>query len=185
MRHSELIRYREQFEGAKVQARELTAGLSEAEFNWRPSPEAWSIEECLEHLRLTGEVSLSAIEKALDREGAAGRTAEGPFEYGPIDRLILRLSEPPVKMRFRAPKHFQPLHGQPVTAVLPTFCHVQDRFVRQLERADGLDLAKVKVATPVSRFLRMSLGAMLGVAAAHERRHLEQARNVRMQLRGR
>jgi hypothetical protein len=51
-----------------------------------------------------------------------------------------------------------------------------------LERADGLDLRRVKVATPISRFLKMSLGAMFAQIAAHERRHLEQARRVREKL---
>ena len=63
-----------------------------------------------------------------------------------------------------------------MTAIMPTFLHVQSMFQLQMQRAEGLDLARVKVATPISRFLRMSLGAMFAQAAAHERRHLEQAR---------
>jgi hypothetical protein len=51
-----------------------------------------------------------------------------------------------------------------------------------LERADGLDLRRIKVATPISRFLKMSLGMMFAQAAAHEQRHLMQARRVREQL---
>jgi len=77
-----------------------------------------------------------------------------------------------------APRRFRPLHGQPITGVLPTFLHVQSRFIRQLERADGLDLRRVKVATPISRFLKLSLGMMFAQAAAHEQRHIEQARRV-------
>jgi hypothetical protein len=45
--------------------------------------------------------------------------------------------------------------------------------------AEGLDLARVKVPTPISRLLKLSLGMTLAQAAAHERRHLEQARRVR------
>jgi hypothetical protein len=42
--------------------------------------------------------------------------------------------------------------------------------------------AAPRVASPVSRTLRMSLGMALAQTAAHERRHLEQARRVRHQL---
>ena len=80
-------------------------------------------------------------------------------------------------------KRFVPLHGQPLTAIMPTFLHVQNMFQLQMQRADGLDLARVKVASPISRLLRMSLGAMFAQAAAHGRRHLEQARRVREKLR--
>ena len=41
---------------------------------------------------------------------------------------------------------------------------------------------RVKVQTPISRFLRLSLGAMLAQIAAHERRHMDQARRVREML---
>ena len=94
------------------------------------------------------------------------------------DRFIVRETEPPVRHPFSAPRRFVPLHGQPITAVLPTFLHVQRQFLLQLERAEGLDLARVKVTTPISRFLRLSLGMMFAQAAAHERRHMAQARRV-------
>ena len=65
-----------------------------------------------------------------------------------------------------------------MTAVLPTFLHVQSQFLLQLERAAGLDLRRVKVRA-ISGLLRLSLGAVLAQAAAHERRHIDQARRVR------
>jgi hypothetical protein len=33
-----------------TRARELVNGLSEAQLNWRPAPEKWSIAQCLDHL---------------------------------------------------------------------------------------------------------------------------------------
>jgi hypothetical protein len=81
-----------------------------------------------------------------------------------------------------APQRFVPIHGQPVTGVLPTFLHVQRQFAIQIERADGLDLRRVKVPTPISRLFELSLGTTIAQAAAHERRHLAQARRVRERL---
>ncbi len=179
---SQLELYRQQFEQIQQQARELTATLDEARFNWRPSPADWSIEECLAHLTMVGQWELLAIERAIDHGKERGITGQGPFEYGAIDRFIVHQTEPPVRNPMPAPRHFVPLHGQPVTAVLPTFLHVQSQILIQLTRADGLDLRRVKVATPISRFLKMSLGAMFAQIAAHERRHLDQAWRVREQL---
>jgi hypothetical protein len=179
---SELELYRQQFEQIKQQAQELTAGLDEAHFNWRPSPLDWSIEECVSHLTMVGQWEIRAIETAIEQARQRGLTGQGPFEYGAIDRYILHQTEPPVRSPLPAPRHFVPLHGQPVTAVMPTFLHVQSQILLQLERADGLDLRRVKVATPISRFLKMSLGMMFAQIAAHERRHLEQARRVHEKL---
>lgn len=178
----ELEQYRQQFEEIKAQARELTEGLNEERFNWRPGPNQWSIEECLAHLTIVGQWEVRAIEQAIEDAGARGLTGSGPFRYGRLGRFIVRMTEPPVRTKVRAPRRFLPLHGQPVTAIVPTFLHLQSQFLLQIERADGLDLARVKVATPISRFLKMSLGMMFAQAAAHERRHMAQARRVREAL---
>ena len=179
---SELALYHEQFAEIEQQASKLTAGLNEARFNWRPSPEEWSIEECLAHLTMMGHWGVRAIEEAIDQGKKNALTNPGPFEYGAIDRFIVHQSEPPVRSPLPALKRFVPLHGQPVTAVMPTFFHVQSQIHIQLTRAQGLDLRRVKVASPVSRLLKISLGMMFAQIAAHERRHLEQARRVREKL---
>ena len=174
----ELEQYRRQFEDIKVQARELTEGLNEERFNWRPAPTQWSIEECLAHLTIVGEWEACAIEQAIEDGRARGLTAAGAFHYGRLDRFIVRMTEPPARRKVRSPRRFLPLHGQPVTAIVPTFLHLQSQFLLLLDRAGCLDLARVKVSTPISRFLKMSLGMMFAQAAAHERRHLAQARRV-------
>jgi DinB superfamily len=180
--NSELEAYRQQFEQITEDARDLVKGLSEEEFNWRPASGAWSIEECLSHLTMVGGVEIVNIEKAIDEARARGVTAGGPFEYSAIERLILRETEPPNRHTLSAPKRFQPLHNQPLTGVMPTFYHVQSMFRLHIERADGLDLKRVKVVTPISRFLKVSLGMTFAQAAAHERRHLAQARRVLAKL---
>lgn len=175
----ELEEYQKQFAEAAERAQSLTRGLSEAQFNWRPLPDAWSIEECLGHLVIVGQTEVRLIEQAIEKGRARGLTGAGPFTYGWLERTILRQTEPPARRRFRAPRRFRPVHGQPLTAILPTFLHLQGQFARLASQADGLDLARVKVATPMTRLLRFSLGITLAQTAAHERRHLEQARRVR------
>jgi hypothetical protein len=179
---SELETFQQQIERVKEEARELTRGLNESQFNWRPAPDEWSIEECLAHLTMVGHWELRAIEEAIERGRSRGMTGSGPLHYGTIERFIIDMSGPSGKRKFPAPKPFVPLHGQPVTAILPTFLHVQDMFQLQMQRAAGLDLSRIKVATPISRFLKMSLGATFAQATAHERRHIEQARRVRSRL---
>ena len=63
----ELEQYRRQFEQIADQAKELTSGLTEAQFNWRPAADRWSIEDCLAHLTLVVEnVSIVAAIEVLD-----------------------------------------------------------------------------------------------------------------------
>ncbi len=178
--------YRQQIRKIEQHAAGLTTGLTEAQFNWRPAPGEWSIEECLAHLIIVGQWEIRAIEQAVDDARARGLTGSGPFRYGLIDRFIVDQTalgpDGRPRRRFSAPRRFVPLHGQPLTAVMPTFRHLQRQFQIQMDRAEGLDLARVKVRTPISRFLKLSLGMMFAQAAAHEERHLAQARRVRERL---
>jgi hypothetical protein len=160
----------------------LTAGLTEAQFNWRPAPGEWSIEECLSHLTMMGSAEVQAIEAAVSDAKAKGITGTGPFEFPIWERYILRETEPPVRHESSARKQFVPQHQQPITGILPTFLHLQRNFIIQIERADGLHLRTVKVPTQITKLWKLSLGATLAQAAAHERRHMAQAQRVRERL---
>jgi hypothetical protein len=94
--HPELEQYHQQFERITAEAQALAAGLSEASFNWRPDPSTWSIQECLSHLVMVGQVEANAVEQAIDLARVKGLTGSGPYEYPVWERFILRETEPPV-----------------------------------------------------------------------------------------
>jgi hypothetical protein len=175
----ELDDYRRQFEQIREETARLVEGLNYEQFNWRPGPGQWSIAECLGHLFITGEAQRRGVDTAMERAHARGLTGRPPFRYPVLQRWILAATAPGSKRRFRAPRRFHPVGGQPVTAVVPTFLHLQRQFLDRIEQANGLDLARVKVVTPISRYYRFCLGMVFAQVAAHERRHLLQARRVR------
>ena len=132
----------------------------------------------MSHLISVGTWEVKAIEKSVDDGLARGIKTSGPFHYWMIERYVIGLTEPPPRVKVSAPRRFVPVHGQPVTAILPTFLHLQRMLQIQLDRAAGLDLARVKVPTPILSVMKLGLGATFAQIAAHERRHLAQARRV-------
>jgi hypothetical protein len=62
---------------------------------------------------------------------------------------------------------------------MPTFLHLQDQLALQLEQANGLHLGRVKVRAQGLVPAKLSLRVTFAWIAAHERRHLWQARQVR------
>ena len=86
--------------------------------------------------------------------------------------------EPPPARRFKAPKTFLPPAQIDSAKVAPEFVAVHDQLIERARRADGLDLARVKVQSPALAILWLSLGKGLELMAAHARRHLWQARRV-------
>ena len=58
------------------------------------------------------------------------------------------------------------------------FLVLQDRYIETLQLASGVDLARVKVASPAMSLLKLSLGQWLRSMEGHQRRHLWQARQA-------
>ena len=174
----ELRDYYEQIENIKEDVVELTAPLNDAQFNWRPAPSRWSISECLAHLNVADGLDVPLISKEIDQARSAGLTGQGPFKYGRIGRMIIRFTEPPVKLRTPAPKIYVPPAGEPKDKVVPEFLSIHDRILELIAKSNGLHLARIKVPTPIPR-LKFSLGQRFALLTAHDRRHLHQAWDVR------
>jgi hypothetical protein len=84
---------------------------------------------------------------------------------------------PPIK--FKAPKAYRPAPDLSASDIVNGFFALQQDFARALVEADGIDLSRVKVDNPVTRWFRLSLGQEFALTMAHERRHVWQAWRVR------
>jgi hypothetical protein len=176
---SDLQEYQRQIEAINADARDLLAGLSEAQINWCVAAGQWSIAECLDHLTVTNRELLERIKGALADAWSRGLTSRGPFRYGMIGNMIVRSMEPPAKMKIKAPKIFKPRSSQSPEVVTRDFFAVQDEILKLIREANGLNLARVKITSPVTKLIKLSLGQAFGLIATHERRHLWQARQVK------
>jgi hypothetical protein len=159
-------------------ARELLLGMSEAQLNWKPSPNRWSIGENVLHMRGVNARYLDAMEEAIEKARTKKMFSGGPFRYGWLDRWFLSQVEPPPKRRLKAPRIFVPASPRADRKDVDEFLGTLDRLSRAMHSVNGLDLARVKVASPLTRLLRFSLGTCLLVLTAHSERHLQQARGV-------
>jgi DinB superfamily len=167
-----------QVEGIKADARSLVTGLSPAQFNWRPGPKRWSVAECLDHLNSIAKV-FPAIDRAIEHAERRGLRNPGPFRYGWWARANVRWMMPPPKFRMKTWKMLLPRDGPlAVDDVLREFLELHDQFAQRIRQADGLDLQRAIVQSPVMRWFRLPLGAYLAFLLAHDRRHLWQARQV-------
>jgi len=160
-------------------ARRLLAGLEDARFNWSPGTSRWSIAQCLAHLDIVGRAYITVLDQAMERARAESLFAQAPFHYGFFERWFVRSSEPPAGLRLRTPGPARPSSEYFIEQLPGRFFTLQDELRQRLRRADGLDLARVKVASPFVRTLKLGLGPCFQFLVAHERRHLWQAWQVR------
>lgn len=178
----ELERLAGEIEAVSTRATTLCGGLNEDQLVWRPTEEQWSIAENLIHLKVTAHTFLPAADYAIERAKRRQLFSQGPFKLGLIGRLLVWYVEPPPHIRLPAPKVLRPVLKGGAKDALSEFLDAQRLMKQRLESANGLDLRKAKVISPLASYIRMSLLAFFAVYTGHGRRHLWQASNVRKGL---
>lgn len=174
----ELDEFRRQFEQISAEADAITAGLTDDQYNWRPSGDRWSIAQCIEHLNATTRVDLPWLDEAIAEGIRRGLYGEGPFTYGWLGRFFAWFLEPPARLRTRAPKSMQPPDYRPRKESMAAFRAYQVQYVDRLRQSNGLDLARATMRVTGASWLRIPIGSGFAATLAHERRHLWQARQV-------
>ena len=168
-----------ELEAADGRAERLARALNREQLNWSPTPGAWSIGQCLEHLVIGNEILLPAISISLD-----GRQQSQVREvtHGWFSRWFIRSFIAPISnsdgVRARAPKKIRPAKD--------VECSVLDDFLRSnhvarelIARAGAYDVNHIRYKNPFMPLLRFTVGTGLEIVSKHEGRHLLQAERVR------
>lgn len=153
-------------------------GLSGEQLNWKPSPEEWSIAQCIDHLKTTNESYFEKIEEAVDGDIAPNIWSRVPFWSGLIGYLIKRAVRPENTARIKTFAAFEPAQSDVVRTIIEHFAESQERLMSLIRRTDHLDRKKIKLFSPVSDKAPLSLATAFEILVIHERRHFDQAVRV-------
>jgi len=162
----------------RQEAEGLVVGLGPEQLDWVPEPGRWSVAQCFAHLNATNRKMADRIEESIRRGRTANMVSEGPFSYGFLARMFHRMMEPPVKRRFKTSAAFTAKPGESWAQIQADWKTTHDRLDDLLQQANGLDLARVKTTSPASSWIRYPLGIGFWIHAAHDKRHLWQARQL-------
>ena len=174
-----------QFGAASDLACRLGLEFSLLELDEAPSTGAWSAVDNLMHLTLASQAFVPRMSKTLGKLKNAGHRTDGPTRADWVGRCYAWALEPPVHLKMKAPRPFVPPPGTPAGDALPAFLAEQARVLELVERSAGLDLAALTVPSPISRHIRYNVYSAFCIVAAHERRHLWQARRAALAARER
>ena len=177
---AELQALKDALDAAERDARALAAELTPAQGVWRADAGSWSVAECFDHLATANRVYLTAMRPSAERAQREGRTRRHPALPGLVGGWFVNYLEPPAKPRLKskAPRAIRPRIGPALDDAFPAFLASHDEVLTFLRTYSGLDLSRILFPNPFIRGVRFSLATGLHVLAAHERRHLWQARRV-------
>jgi len=162
------------------EASKLVTGLSEAQLNWKPAPDRWSMAQCLYHLTVStekfGPYFTAAIARGRERYPVTAAPVYRPSWMG---GWLIRQLLPEATRKVPAPKIFRPSQTEVLHDSLDYFLKQQAHFLDFVQQAEGLDYNKTRLRSPVTPLMRYSLADAFVLIAVHGQRHLGQARRVR------
>ena len=170
----ETTRLQSEFDEVTRRVRELVGRVDDVALHRRPSYASWSAAEVVEHLSVTAEKYSRRIARAL--ESADRRPPRERSKHTMWGRFWLWLLEPPLRRKLNAPPPFAP-KGAPSdrAALLALFDAAHASLTKLVEDTDALDRTSIKVQSPTSKYIRLSLLDAFAILASHGRRHLWQA----------
>lgn len=163
-----------------LQAQALAGGLNEAALNWQPNGgKSWSVGQCLQHLVQMNTSYATALREAAENNSDQLEPRTAPMQpKGWLARLFLNITEPPPKFNMPAPSKIAP-PSQVTSAVLGDFEAAQQSLAEFMKKYGSADLGDIRYKNPIGPIVNFTIDTGLLVIAAHNRRHLWQAENVR------
>lgn len=157
----------------------LVRGLSQDSLAWRPRPDSWSIIECLDHLNRTVSIYLKSMRVAFERERHNASLPPKAFRVGIIGGQFARFLDPPYRVKSKAPQGILPPSNLKKSDVEAEFYRLRLELRGFLLEASRVDMGAIRFPSPLAGILKLNLAEGCLIMAAHDRRHLWQAENVR------
>ena len=159
----------------------LAESQTEVQLNHKPEANIWSANECFQHLNLTFEAYLQAV-----NHGLANYSGPPSLEYKSGfagDRMIRAMApskgEIPERKKVKTFKRINPIFQSTfVVAPINRFLEHLAEFEVLISKVNAMNLGRVKVKSLVGNIIKFKLGDALQIIHVHNQRHIIQAQNT-------
>ncbi|GAB3982010.1 DinB family protein [Spirosoma terrae] len=148
----------------------------------QPTPEQWSIAQCLEHLNSYGLYYIPKIDEALQRGISANLPTQERFASSWLGNYFATSMKPgadgTVPLKMKAFKNHTPSAELDAQVVLQEFIKQQRQLNQLLELSKRTDMGKLRIPISIASWIKLSVGDTFRFLVAHEQRHIVQAQRV-------
>lgn len=148
-------------------------GVTQAQADFKPASDQWSIGEILDHLYLSGKMTLSRAkglcEGTVQVPPLVGKDANDKFLDGVAD--VQKTGKAP------APKDIIPTAGKRVSEILTSLENMLSEAKKDFAKHEGEDLSRFKL--PFATFCDLDCYQWIKFQGAHEARHMPQIARVK------
>ncbi len=152
--------------------------LSDVQINWKPAPDKWSIGECIEHLVVTNKKFFPAFKKIIN----GGHKNSFWQSFSPLSglwgKMLLKIVSPEYVKKTKTASTFEPSVSTLPKSIIDDLVKCNNDIISYMDKFNNFDLKKIKIYSPVNKFITYSLLDALKIITNHEVRHINQAKRV-------
>jgi hypothetical protein len=160
-------------EGTSRQFSESVAGLTPAQWNFKASPDRWSILECAQHIALSEDFLRDIVENKVMKTPPA--TEEQKASVQGVDDKIIKMI-PDRSRKAQAPEPLKPTSGASPEATMADFAAERGKTIAYVKAA-GTELRNHVVPHPI--FKSADAYQWVLYLSAHTERHVAQILEVK------
>ncbi len=164
---------------ARAKAKSEFSPISAEQLNWKPSPEKWSIGQCLEHLIISDSCYFHDLEKITTRNYLMSFWEQHSPFTSLCGRILKNQLQAGVKRKLVAPKIIRPSSSELKLDVLDSYYSTVDRFLNYIAKCDDVDIDQTIINSPTIHIVTYSLRDAFYFLINHEHRHINQAIRVK------
>lgn len=153
--------------------------LSFEQINWKPSPETWSIGECLEHLIIGDSLYFPRLELITTKQYKMPIWARlSPFSKM-LGKSMINQLQAEVKAKIKSPRKFQPSESNKPVSIINEYQENLEKFLKFMDNCRSINIRKIIINSPSLPIITYSLYDAFHFLMEHEHRHVNQAIRVK------
>jgi hypothetical protein len=166
---------------SELATREFSS-LSEDQFNFKPSPDKWSIGQCILHLVKTNKSYFPIYERLSEGNYDPNFFEKMGWFSGFWEKFFVDGVDPKNVKKMKAPAAIQPAQSNIGKEIIVKFAEQNEKIASYYQSLQAKGIDKVIVSSPFAKFIVYNAACTFDIIALHEQRHLQQALQVRDML---
>ncbi len=153
-------------------------GLTPDQLNWKAQTEVWSIAQNIDHLIVINETYYPVIQALRQGNYQTSFWGRIGFMVNFFDKIILGAVQPDRRRKMKTFTIWQPSSSEISGDILLRFVKHQEELKQMIRDSKDFLEKNVVIGSPANRNIVYHLSAAFDIIVAHEKRHLEQAKEV-------
>ncbi len=171
-----------QIDKTTAEFHQLFGELSSEELNWKPNPTTWSIAQNIDHLIVINKTYFPILAELKSGKHQLSFLSKFGFVVSYLGKLILNSVEPSQKKKTKTFSIWEPSESNISANILEQFSNHQKELKREILTAKDFIKKGAVISSPANKNIVYKLETAFDVIVTHEKRHLEQAKEVLVQL---